>query len=327
MAHSKNRLNLPQCEEPVYRWTLKAGLRRSSAFADKLLAEFGANVGLACDNDCTYCSSRATNRCHCAFRALGLDPFERGYGIIDPNTVPRVARDARRKKKRGLVQVCTASDAWSPAARALGLGRGCLKAILDEPGWTVRVLTKNAEVRCDFDVLAKHREHCSVGLSTTFLPSDTAAARALEPYASPPEERFGALLAAYAAGLTTFGMLCPLVPAFYQTQEKVDRLFEAALLAHPVEIFAEVLNPRGKGLIHTRDALRAAGLAAEADAVDALRCREIWSRESTRVIEMVLDAARRLYDLGRLRILLYPKGLTPADANRLRGFRQGIIWL
>lgn len=315
------------CDVPVFSWSLKAGIRRSTAFAEKLLSEFSVNVGLACDNDCTYCSSRAVNRCHLVFRELGLNPFDRGYGIIDPNTVDRVQHDARRKRKRGLVQICTASDAWSPAARAFGLGRGCLRAILEEPGWTVRVLTKNAEVCCDFGILAKHRERCSVGLSTTFLPDDTAAARALEPYASSPEERIPALLEAGATGLPTFGMLCPLIPAFYQTQDKVDRLLEASLGAHSVEIFAEVLNPRGRCLMHTRDALRAAGMAAEANAVDALRRREIWSRESTRVIEMVVDAARRLYDLERLRILLYPKKLTPADAKRLRPIQQGIIWL
>lgn len=224
---------LHNCEVPVFSWPMKAGITRSKAFEEKLLAEFGANVGLACDNNCTYCSSRVMVRCHRAFRELGLNPFDLGYGIIDPNTVQRVARDAHRRKKRGLVQVCTASDAWSPAARALGLGRGCLKAILDEPGWTVRVLTKNAEVQCDFDVLESHRERSAVGLSTTFLPTDARAANAIEPHASRPDERLHALVAAHRCGVRTYGMLCPLLPPFYTTQQKVDELFRAVLPADP----------------------------------------------------------------------------------------------
>lgn len=88
-----------------------------------------------------------------------------------------------------------------------------------------------------------------------------------------------------------------------------------------------MVNPRGRGLIHTANALRTAGSAADADAVDALRSREIWSRESTRVIHMVVDAAERLYDVARLRVLLYPSGLTDQDAKQLKKIRQGIIWL
>jgi hypothetical protein len=38
------------------------------------------------------------------------------------------------------------ADAWSPEAQEHDLGRRCLAAILSQPGWTVRVLTKNDAV-------------------------------------------------------------------------------------------------------------------------------------------------------------------------------------
>ena len=266
-------------------------------------------------------------RCHRAFPDLGLNPFGRGYAIVDPLTVERVRRDAKSMRKRGLVMLCTASDAWSPEARLLGLGRGSAEAILAEPGWTLRVLTKSAAVGADFDLFERHRDRVLVGLSTSFLPPDSQAAEAVEPLASPPQERLNAILEAHRRGLRTYGMLCPLIPAFYETQEKVDAAFKAILPGEPEEIFAEVVNPRGKGLIHTAEALRLAGLRHEADAVDALRHREHWSGEATRVIRMLVDSAERLYDPARLRILVYPSGLSEADERSLRTIARGIVWL
>jgi DNA repair photolyase len=297
------------------------------AFAVKRLAEFGVNVGLACGHCCRFCSSRAMFRFHGAFRAFGLNPFETGYAIVDPESVTRVARDARQKKQRGRVLFCTASDGWSPEAQHFGLGRGCVEAILAEPGWTLRVLTKNAAVREDFDVFERHRERVLVGLSTTFLPSDEAAARAVEPGASPPKERVEALAEARRRGLRTYAMLCPLIAPFYPDQKRVDEAFRAILPAGPEEIFAEVVNPRGRNLIMTAEALRAAGLRKEADAVDGLRRQETWSSEAARLIQMVVDAAERLYDVERLRVLLYPKRLAERDRETLTQIRKGLVWL
>jgi len=78
-----------------------------------------------------------------------------------------VAADARRIKNRGLVQLCTVVDAWAPEAQQHQLGRRCLEAILAQPGWTVRILTKNAAVTRDFDLIERYRDRVLVGLSTT----------------------------------------------------------------------------------------------------------------------------------------------------------------
>jgi DNA repair photolyase len=320
-------VSLPGVSVPCYLWTLCAGITPTAAFADKRLAEFGVNVGLACGHCCRFCSSRAMFRFHQAFRVLGLNPFETGYAIVDPESVTRVSRDAKQKAQRGRVLLCTASDAWSPEAQHFALGRGCAEAILNEPGWILRVLTKNAAVREDFDVFERHRERVLVGLSTTFLSSDQEAARAVEPGASPPNERVEALVEAHRRGLRTYGMLCPLIAAFYPDQKKVDEAFEAILPAEPEEIFAEVVNPRGRNLVMTAVALRAAGLKSEADAVDQLRRWKTWSSEAVRLVQMVVDAAERLYDMERLRVLLYPARLAERDRETLVRLRKGLVWL
>ncbi len=311
----------------VVPYELKTGINASPEFARKLLADFGVNVGLSCGHNCRFCSSRCLFRHHPAFRHFGLNPYTTRCAIVDPHSVRRVQRDARTKKRRGLVMLCTASDAWSPEAQAFGLGRGCAGAILDQPGWTLRVLTKNAAVREDFALFERHRERVVLGLSTSFLPSDRTAAVAVEPNASLPQERVDALVEAHRRGIRTFGMLCPLIPAFYRGQGKVDEAFKAVLPAEPEEIFAEVVNPRGRALVEVAESLRLAGLTAMAKAVDGIRSRRQWSHEAATVIEMAVDAARRLYDIKRLHVLVYPSGLTCEDEQALRQIPEGLVWL
>ena len=56
-------------------------------------------------------------RCFAATRlhkTLGTDAFATGYSIVDPDIAEKVATDAKRKQKRGMVQLCTTVDAWAP---------------------------------------------------------------------------------------------------------------------------------------------------------------------------------------------------------------------
>jgi hypothetical protein len=45
------------------------------------------------------------------------------------------------------------------------------------------------------------------------------------------------------------------------------------------------------------------------------------------LIQMVVDAAERLYDVERLRVLLYPKRLAERDRETLTQIRKGLVWL
>lgn len=100
---------------------------------------------------------------HRSFKAIGINSFDNGYAIVDPTTPGRVTRDARRIRKRGMVQLCTTVDTWTPEAREHNFGQRCLEAILAELRWTIRVLTKNAQVIEDYDLMAfcmGFRPHC-----------------------------------------------------------------------------------------------------------------------------------------------------------------------
>jgi hypothetical protein len=54
-----------------------------------------------------------------SFKEACEKPFDLGYAIVDSSMPDRVARDAETTKpeSRGLVQLCTTTDAWAPEAK------------------------------------------------------------------------------------------------------------------------------------------------------------------------------------------------------------------
>jgi DNA repair photolyase len=268
-------------------------------------------------------------RMHPSFEEAGEVPFDLGYAIVDPQTPDRVAEDARAIKpaRRGLVQLCTTTDAWAPEAQAHGLGRRCLEAILSQPGWTVRILTKNAAIAEDYDFIRRYRDRVVVGISLTAPPNKTEIVGVVEPHASPIPERVAALKTANKMGLRTYAMLCPLLPGIADDLESIEDLVQVGIDIGAEEFFAEPVNARGKALVHTVQTLRLARFVAESDAVDKIRNRVAWSAYTVRLVSDLQRVLRRHHALDKLRFLLYPGALTEEDALSLRRNGEGIVWL
>ena len=311
----------------VHCYQRKTGITRTPEFEKKGLATHAVNVGLKCGHGCLYCSTGAMLRTHSAFGKLGENPFGQGYAIIDPETPARVARDAQRMRKRGLVQLCTVVDAWAPEAQDHDLGRRCLKSILSQPGWSVRILTKNAAVVDDCDLIEKHRDRVLVGLSITAAPETAGAAEALEPNASPIRDRMLALTEAAARGFRTYAMLCPLLPGIADTAECIDRLIKFAADCRVEEVFVEPVNPRGPGLKLCQEALELHGHHREAQAIAGIRRRAGWSRYVADLLKAAQSSVRRHFDSSKLRFLLYPSRLLSAEEADIREDDAGVVWL
>ena len=311
----------------VYRTTLCAGITRTKEFERKKLAAFAVNVGTKCGHDCRYCSTGALLRMHRSFAEAGESPFGHGFAIVDPTTPGRVARDARRIRRRGMVQLCTTVDAWSPEAQDHSLGRRCLEAILFESEWTVRILTKNAAVLQDFDLIKDYRDRVLVGLSITATSDQTDVISSIEPYASPIPDRMAVLREAHALGLRTYAMFCPLLPGIADAPDQIDELVRFAAECGAEEIFTEPVNPRGSGLQMTQKALEAHGWPKKAAGVGAVRRAEVWSRYVTHLISNMQRSVREISDIEKLRLLLYPSRLPAAAVARIRQDDAGVVWL
>jgi len=323
----RNTTDIQASSIRIHDWPLKTGITRTPEFEKKRLATHAVNVGTKCGHNCCYCSSGAVLRTHASFRACGESPFARGYAIVDPQTPARVARDAARLRQRGLVQLCTLTDAWAPEAHAHQLGRRCLEAILSQADWTVRILTKNAAVRDDLDVVEKYRDRILVGLSVTAPPEKGETVGFLEPYASSIQDRMLVMAEAAARGLRTYAMFCPVLPSIADSQADLDRLVQYAVDCRAEEIFVEPVNPRGTGLRLCQETLERNGRHVEADAVRQIRRRANWSHYVAELIGKTQRAIRTHAEISKLRLLLYPSGLLPQDRSKIEVDDAGVIWL
>lgn len=311
----------------VYEHGMKVGIMRTPEFEKKRLAQYAVNVGLKCGHGCEYCSSSSLLRTHQAFRQIGKSPFKGGYAIVDPATPERVAQDAKRIKNRGMIQLCTYSDAWAPEYQACSLGRRCLEAILAEPGWSVRILTQNAAVRKEFDLIHRYRDRVLVGLSITSTNDQAGLMTVLEPNASCMLERMVTLVEARALGLRTYGMFCPLLPGIADAPGQINRLVQFATGVGAEEVFVEPVNARGPNLKNCQKRLAAAGYRTEAAALERIRSAEGWSEYVLSLVKNVQASMRRYSDVAKLRILLNPLRLASEHRREIQRDDAGVIWL
>jgi DNA repair photolyase len=321
------RLTEVTMENRSHAYGLKAGISRTPEFEKKMLACFAVNCGVKCGHNCLYCSTGAILRMHSAFKACGENPFGFGYSIVDTDTPARVAEDAKRVRQRGLVQLCTTVDAWAPEAQEHQLGRRCLQAILAEPGWSVRVLTKNGAVMEDYDLIEAHRDRVLVGLSLTATPAKADLIRTVEPNTSSILVRTYAMKEAAARGLRTYAMLCPLLPGIADSPDDVDELVRFAVEVRAEEIFVEPVNPRAAGLRLCQEALVTHGRGEAAAEVGRIRKRANWSQYVVDLVTSVQRSVRKHSDISKLRFLLYPSNLLPEDVEMINTDDAGVIWL
>jgi DNA repair photolyase len=226
-----------------------------------------------------------------------------------------------------LIQICTTTDAWCPSARRFNLGRKCLEAVLNEPDWTVRVLTKNHEVENDFDLIRQYKDRVLVGLSITATSDKSQIMQSVEINASPIKERMRVMREARKLGLRTYAMLCPLLPGIADSQEQIDSYVQFAESIGAEEIFSEAVNPRGKSIILTQEALEKAGYFKEAQAVEAVRNQKNWSEYTFQLIRNLQCSVRKYSDISKLRFLLYPSGLLAEHTKQIKNDDEGVIWL
>ena len=302
------------------------GITRTRGFEKKGLATHACNNAFKCPHGCAYCSSAVIYRHRPVFREFGESPYDRGFAIVDVTVAERLEPGELRKlKPTDMVQVCTTSDAWAPYTE--DVGRRLLARLLRESCAQVRILTKNASVVRDFDLIEEYRDRVTVSLSLTGPESKQQVVTVIEPYASAIGERIQALKEAKHRGLRVYGMLCPLLPGISDDAGSVSELLQLCAELDVEDVWAEPVNPRGRGLIYTAGDLEAAGYGEEAQAVTRVRRQLHWSAYARDLVDIVVSTAVDLGLLDRLHFLLYPSNLTDEDERALRRHREGIIWL
>jgi len=303
----------------------KCGITRSPEFEKKTLATHALNVGLLCGHGCLYCSTpallRTRSKLFPEYDGSAFKAFAAGAAVVDPNTPDRLGRELAALKPTDTVMLSTLTDAWSPEAQEYDLGRRCLEKILGGSTAKVRVLTKNAAVAKDVDLLAEYRDRVVLGLSITAPLSKAKVAEVLEPRASSIQARLDALRAAHEAKVPIFGMLCPCLPGVADRQADLDEMFAMIQPFNPVTIWAEPVNPRGPGLSLCQNALAEAGYSRIANEVRFIREQQEHAHYTARLIRTLNVAATAAGLKSLLKILVYD------DGDRFSGDASSVIWL
>src|SRR2546423_7820506 len=158
---------------------------------------YGLNAYRGCEHGCSYCFARPYHE-YLGFSS-GLD-FE--TKIMVKLRAPELLRQelTSPRWKPQPIAMSGVTDCYQPAERQFRLTRRCLE-VCAELRHPIFILTKNALVTRDLDVLVElARYHC-IGVHVSVTSLDTDLAGKLEPRASRPKARLQAIRELSAAGI------------------------------------------------------------------------------------------------------------------------------
>jgi DNA repair photolyase len=183
---------------------------------------YGLNVYRGCEHGCAYCFARPYHE-YLGWSS-GLD-FE--TKILVKKRAPELLRRelSSRRWQAQPVAMSGATDCYQPAERQFRLTRQCLE-VFAEFRHPVFIITKNALVTRDLDLLRElARYHC-VGVHVSVTTLDAELGGKLEPRASRPAARLRAIRELAEAGIPVGVMVAPVIPGL--TDHEVPAILAAA---------------------------------------------------------------------------------------------------
>ncbi len=171
--------------------------------------DYGLNPYRGCEHGCAYCYARPTHE-YLGFSA-GLD-FE--TKIVVKENAPELLRAQFSKKsyEPKLVMLSGVTDCYQPLERKLQLTRQCLE-VFSEYRHPVSVITKNALVARDKDILGELAFWNAVSVTVSITTLDDDLCGKLEPRTSRPRARLQAIEELARAGVPVGVNIAPIIPA------------------------------------------------------------------------------------------------------------------
>lgn len=171
--------------------------------------DWSVNPYQGCEHGCAYCYARPTHE-YWGYSA-GLD-FERTI-IVKRNAAELLAKALRSPKwDVGTISISGNTDCYQPVERKEGITRKLLK-VAQEFGQPIGIITKNALVLRDLDILTEMAARNLVGVAISFTTQDEALRRVLEPRTSTSSMRLKTMETLSKAGIPVMAMLAPIIPA------------------------------------------------------------------------------------------------------------------
>lgn len=175
-----------------------------------------------CEHGCVYCYARPTHA------YLGYSPgldFETRL-VAKQNAVEALTQEFAKPGYRVTpINVGSATDVYQPIEREWALTRGLLQ-LMRSTGHPLTLVTKNALVERDLDVLTALAKDNLVAVYVSITSMDNVLSSKLEPRASAPWRRLRAVRVLADAGVPVGVLVAPVIP--FITDEHLEHVLAAA---------------------------------------------------------------------------------------------------
>ena len=176
--------------------------------SDDLGFEYSMNPYQGCEHGCTYCYARNTHE-YWGYSA-GLD-FERKI-IVKKNIIELLEKTFSKKSwKPRPILLSGNTDCYQPIERDLEMTRKILLTCLKYKH-PVAIITKNALIKRDLDILVQLAEHNLVSVTMSITGVDEKLRSVLEPRTSTYKSRFAAMETLNRYGVPCGVMMAPVIP-------------------------------------------------------------------------------------------------------------------
>jgi DNA repair photolyase len=175
---------------------------------------YSVNPYRGCAHGCSYCYARPYHE-YLGLSA-GLD-FETKVFVKYRAAQLLRAFLARPKWRPELIAFSGVTDCYQPCEREFKITRACV-AVAAEFRQPIGIITKNALVTRDLDLLSQLAADKAVRVCFSITTLDATLARVMEPRTSSPAARLRALRETSAAGVPTHVMIGPVIPGLNDSE-------------------------------------------------------------------------------------------------------------
>lgn len=169
---------------------------------------YSMNPYQGCEHGCVYCYARNTHE------YWGLDPgldFE--SRILVKENAPQLLEHHLKRPKWVATPIVLSgnTDCYQPLEKELAITRACLEVFL-KYRHPVGIITKNALVLRDLDLLTELGRHGLVAVHISVTTLQEEVRRVLEPRTASLDRRLKTIAALSGAGIPVNAMLAPIIP-------------------------------------------------------------------------------------------------------------------
>ncbi|MCI4671476.1 MAG: PA0069 family radical SAM protein [Bacteroidia bacterium] len=191
--------------------------------------DYSLNPYQGCEHGCTYCYARNAHE-FWGFSA-GID-FE--SKIIVKENAPKLLRKELKNPKWEVKPIMFSgnTDCYQPLERKFQLTRKCLEICL-EFKHPLSIVTKNALILRDIDILTKLAQQDLVHVHLTVTTLDEELRRLMEPRTSSGMKRMQTVRKLNEAGIPTGVLLGPIIPGLnnHELAQLMEKAYEAGALS------------------------------------------------------------------------------------------------